>query len=211
MLAALKADPKEFIRQMDKLGLNHQEIIKEMIYEAIQEERLTPEQKATRNKLDRLKVLEGEKVRSDQMVKQAQHAREVEEHKVRLAGEITQAVEKVGLPNDKEIIARVAYYMAYARQQGTDLTAEQAAVFAKGQYGKELARFMTLFPEDRLKDNLPKELLDKIRKMDMEELKAKDPKKEKSGDHHRSGPKKEKTITMEEHRERMKERWSKMA
>lgn len=167
LLAKLKSDPKGFIRQLDQLGIKHQDIIKDMVYEAIEEQRLTPEEKDTRGKLAKLKQLEEEKSRQEEQAKEAAFNSEVQTNMARLAQEIDAAIDKVGLPKNKEIRSRTAYYMAYAKERGAELTTDQAAEFAKKSYMSELKNLVASLPEDRMSEFVSDDLLNKIRKMDI--------------------------------------------
>jgi hypothetical protein len=172
VLELLQSDPKEALK---RLGFDVRKFAEDYLYEEIQAEKLTPEQKKVKEMEVELEKYKREKADLEQKQREEHISRLQQQYEVDLQDKIINAIDKYKLPNNPRTVARVAEYMAKALENGyladplevaprvrADLEEEHRSLYS--QYNVE--DLLKLIGEDKAKA---------IRQYEVQKVKAKAP------------------------------------
>jgi|WetSurMetagenome_2_1015567.scaffolds.fasta_scaffold25996_3 hypothetical protein len=200
----LKTNPRSILEN-PALGLDIHKLAEEILWEKIQREKMDPKDR----ELAELKARIAERDKSDEKSKAEREEQEmdakVEAAKAKYRDMIGKAVEESKLPNTKKVVAQMAYYIKLYNQSGKDIDMKAIAAQVKKDHMEWQSQFLESAPDDELLSLVPKSVLDRIRKADLSDLRAKGlaPKPgPKAHTETRTVPKKKES--MEEWRERMR-------
>jgi hypothetical protein len=200
----LKTNPRAILEN-PALGLDIHKLAEEILWEKIQREKMDPKDR----ELAELKARIAEREKSDEKLKaeleEKEMAAKVEAAKEKYRDMIGKAVEEAKLPNTKKVVAQMAYYIKLYNQSGKDVDMKAIADQVKKDHMEWQSQFLESAPDDELLSLVPKSVLDRIRKADLSDLRAK-------GLAPKPGPKahaeprtvQKKKESMEEWRERMR-------
>jgi hypothetical protein len=207
-ISLLKKDPIKVLTH-PSLGVDFKKLAEEYLYQQLEEELMDPKDR----ELKKYKAMIEEMERQKQEQERAQQETMIEQLKAEYSQnyvkDITEALQSSGLPKNEFTVKRIAYYMYEGLRRGYNLSAKQVAPLVKEDYIKEQRALYSSLDGDLLVQLLGDDLVNKIRKYDVDKLKAKKtpttPKDQPTG---RSDSKpKEKKKTYDEY---MKEVYSKI-
>lgn len=166
------SDPRvmaEIIKKIDPEKGDFRKIAEDYLYQLIQDEQLSPEQKelkAAREKLAEVERQEQERIEAEKN----QQASELQQKFTKeYQTDIIGALEQSGLPKTEYTVARMARYMHMALVRGVELKAADVVDFVWKDYQRDLGAFRSL-PAEKLLDMIGPELADKIREFDLAKL-----------------------------------------
>lgn len=197
-------DPMEYFKSMSaKDAAKVREAAEKFLFEKLQEEALTPEQK-------RLRELEEENKRYKETEKQKAE-REAQEERSRIESKytedydrkITEALNSANIPKNPAAIRRVAQHMLNALEAGVDLDPRDAIEYAKQDFMGEIKELLSALDENSLLSFMGDDIAGKIRKADLARVKASKVSSQNSAPQLKpesNEPKSEKKLTSEEFR-----------
>ena len=170
-LAMLKSDPKSVLSN-PAIGVDLRKFAEEIVWEHIQDEALSPEQKKARDvqkELDKYKKQEEEtkKTQAEQQMK-ALH----DKYAVDYDRKITSALQTSGLPKTPATVKRMAEYMFTAVQNGYDLEPSDLVEQVRKDYYQDIKDLFGQTEGDQLLSILGEDVAKKIRHSDMKRLKG---------------------------------------
>ena len=190
-IAMLKKDPKAVLSN-PALGVDLRKFAEQIVWEHIQDESLSPEQKRARDiekELQKYKEQEEltKKEQAEQQM-QALHQRYAQDYDRK----ITSALQNSGLPKTPSTVKRMAEYMFTAVQNGYDLEPSDLVHQVRKDYEQDIREMFGQVDGDTLLSLLGEDTAKKIRNTDLKRLKStqgkvvKEPKAETSS---KPGPK----------------------
>lgn len=169
-------DPRvmaEVIKQIDPQQGDFRKIAEKYLYDLIQEEQLSPEQKELKQAKEALSKFEKEKQEAAER-QQTQEAAELQAKFTKdYQTDIIGALDSSGLPKTEYTIARMARYMHMGLVRGVELKAKDVVDFVWKDYQRDLSAMRSL-PTEKMLEMIGPELADKIREFDLAKLRAGD-------------------------------------
>lgn len=143
-----------------------------LMNEELQEMSKTPEQREKeklQKEYERLK----QQVEIEKQAREAAEFRALQEQQaVSLDSEISSAIESSGLPKNARTVRYFAEAMAFALQNGIDLSAKDLAPYVKKQALSEFKEMISSLPDDDFESWVGKDKLSSIRKKNLAKAKA---------------------------------------
>lgn len=169
LLEMALSNPEDFFR---KTGRDPYEIAEQLILKKFEQAQMSPEQKELlelrefkkQQELFRQKQEEEHKKR----IEEEQLTIEEQKFKTELDQGIGEAIAKSGLPKTKFFVKQIALKIHNYAQRGKDLTAEQAVALIKSDLNSDIKEFLGSLDAKAIQDFLGKDILDRIRKSDIE-------------------------------------------
>lgn len=169
LLEMALSNPEDFFR---KTGRDPYEIAEQLILKKFEQAQMTPEQKELLELREFRKQSEefrkqqelDEKRRNDE----EQLSLEEQKYKTELDQGIGEAITKSGLPKTKFFVKQIALKIHNYAQRGKDLTADQAVELIKLDLNSDIKEFLGSMDAKAIQDFLGKDILDRIRKSDIE-------------------------------------------
>lgn len=175
LIGMFKGDIKSVLKQADKLGKSPAQVRKELeeyFAEQLEEEMLSPEQKAVKEAQRIIREREEEQKRAVQ----EREAREKQELQQRYAEDydrkITEALSSGGVPKTARTVKRMAELMYKNLDMGLDLEPQHLATLVKEDYLNEMREMLGAADGDTLLKLLGDDTANKIRKADLARLKT---------------------------------------
>jgi hypothetical protein len=138
----------------------------------ILQEELMPEGDKARVRAERERdAYKSEYERERQARESVESERVYKEEAEKYMGEVRVALKEVKLPEEDRVVKRISELLYSSMEDGLDLTAREAAVIVKKELDDELGKKLPSLSYDEILTKYP-ELLDKLRKEDLERLKA---------------------------------------
>lgn len=180
LVSKFKSNPKGALRELMKESPELQKMVRsqveELLYEELEAEKLSPEQR-------RIKELEA-KLQAEEDAKRA--AKESEEAKAfealqkqaheDISNTIVTTLNKTGLPKTPYTVKRMAEYLKALTDNGVDFKSidlDGVGRHVRDQYLRDFQEFTAQMKEaDQILNFFPKEMLDRIRKADLARLKG---------------------------------------
>lgn len=202
LINMLKTDPWRVLAH-PSLGHDLRKIAEEFVYQRIQEDKMTPEQRELMEVKEKLRVKEEtEQVQKDAEVEK-QNATLRAHYEDEYTKDILDTLKVSGLPQTARTVKQMAYYMYQGLERGVEMRAADVVKMVEEDYKKDIQEFIAPLDGDRLSNFLSEDLLKKIRGIDMARLKKPgqviSAKEQATGTSPTSSTKK---ITIEEWRER---------
>ena len=167
----LKSDPRSVLCN-PALGIDAKKLAEEIVWERIQEESLTPEQrqaKALQRELEEYKKREKDaEAQRAQERQQALHEKYASDYDRR----ITAALQTANLPRTPSTVKRMAEYMFAGLQQGHEVSAEDVVPLVRKDYQEDLQALFGNTDEDTLLQIMGESIAKKIRTADLKRLKS---------------------------------------
>lgn len=163
-------DPKGALRELKSKNPKLREALEEILWEDIQEQQMSPEQKKQRERDERLKKYE-EKEEDDKVSAQKAEDQQLQDrYQKEYTESFSAAIQKVGLPNTPQALARLANYMSQALEAGMDLDAADAATLVRNDYMAELKALVGSHADPA--SLLGEEITGKLRKSDLAKIRS---------------------------------------
>lgn len=200
----LKTDPVKLLTH-PALGHDMRKLAEEYLGKQLQEELMDPKDKEIRD--IKAKLAEHEEIKkAAEKEEQDKQANVVKEKYIGdYTKDIVSALEASGLPKSEVSVRRMAYYIYAGLKHGVNLPATNAAELVKQDYIKEQQALYGALDGDILLQLLGPEIAKKIRKYDVEKLKAGGATKVSTGVELKNNetPAKKKTLTKDQWKEKM--------
>lgn len=169
LLEMALSNPEDFFR---KTGRDPYEIAEQLILKKFEQAQMSPEQKELlelrefkkQQDLFRQKQEEDHKKR----IEEEQLTIEEQKYKSELDQGIGEALAKSGLPKTKFFVKQIALKIHNFAQRGKDLTADQAVELIKSDLNSDVKEFLGSLDAKAIQDYLGKDILDRLRKSDIE-------------------------------------------
>jgi len=169
-IEALTADPVKVLSNPN-LGINFREIAENYLYEQLQQEMMTPEQRQQR---EAMTELERYRAQEQQRIAQQREAK-ANQLRDRYANEYTEkftgALQETGLPKTQWTVSRMANYMQQALQANIDPDVKDIAALVKEDYLQEQRELFSSLDGDSLIETLGEDLAKKFRMAEVAKLK----------------------------------------
>ena len=153
-------DPTKLFPLLEKMGHNTRKITEDFLLAELEKEQMTTEQREVLDLRKKIKNMED----ADSLKKTEDEKQEVSvteaKYRAEFDKQFTEALKDEDIPKTKESVAKMAYYMEAAMNEGTDISARDAASLVKQDmesYYKDMAK--NLEPEQLIKlfgEDLPK-------------------------------------------------------
>lgn len=169
---AMLKDPKTLreILKDPRVGIDVQKMAEEIVWEQIQEQQLTPEQKAQRDMQKKLDEYENRDKTAKQTEAQQRHQAAVAQHEQAYASKIQKALEAGGIPRTESAVARMADYLLRAAEHGIDLSPDELVQQVRQDYMQDVASLLGSVDGDQLMQFLGEENAKKLRAADLKRL-----------------------------------------
>jgi hypothetical protein len=167
----LKSDPASALADPN-IGIDVKEFARQVVWDEIQEQTLTPEQKQARAEKAEL-----ERYKKDAEERKAWEAeQQMLAVKKRYASEydatITKALENSGLPKTEESVKKLANLLFHAADKGYDLTPEELAEEVKGSIVRDYQTLFSAMTPEQLIKTFGEDFFKKLREFDLRRLKS---------------------------------------
>lgn len=176
-MAELKTNPKKVLTDPN-IGFDIKKIAQEILWEQIQEDTLTPEQKKQREIERELKAYKDreqeEKTAREKAEEEAKHQSILQDYDKK----ITSALTNANLPRTPETVRRVAQYMLEAVRNGYDLEPSDLVAVVRKDYENEHKELFNALSPEQLFAIFGEDSAKKIREFDLGRLKTTTPKKQ---------------------------------
>lgn len=174
-LSKLKEDPYSVLSE---LGLNPSELSENWLRKQLEEDfDSDPRDKEMRELQKRLAEYEGKEKQAKETEELTAREKFVESRKEALSKTLAEAMESTVLSKNPEtqaaLLREMAMYMRTAKEQGEDVDAAELAQFIETNRFKQYHSLANQFDGDQLIEFLGKDVLNKIRKADLERLRGK--------------------------------------
>lgn len=160
------------VLQDPRVGIDLKKFAEDYVWEQIQEQQMTPEQRAAREKDRRLAELEARDADSTR----ERESRAAQERQSKWEGEyerkIIQALETKGIPKSPKIVSEMAYYLEKALENGYDLSPHEIATLVQTDMGNHFKEYVEGLNEDQFLAFLGEHNAEKLRKADVKRLKS---------------------------------------
>lgn len=175
VLAQAKRDPSGF---MNWLGIDPKGFSEEYLIAQLEEEMMSPEERKISEYERELQRYKAQEEREAQQRKQAEMDALTKQAAEQIDNEIADALQDLGYgvdnPPPARVIARIADYMlAGLDSKGEQLSAKNAYARVKKDYEQDIIDLVDSLEAEKLVEFLPKSVLDKIRKYDVQQAKSK--------------------------------------
>lgn len=179
-------DPQKFWEVAKKMGHDPRTLSEKLLVTHIEEEMLTPEQKAQRERDRELEEYRADRKKRDQEAEEAKQKqkRDAEEAEIQILRErfakdyteqFTKALSETNLPPTKQTVAAMARYIADAAKIKFKMTAKEAAQLVKEDILETQRRLLGDSDGEALINLLGEDVANKVRKWDTGRLRNPNP------------------------------------
>lgn len=168
----LKGNTAEVLQQM---GLDPVEFAAKVLEQEIEKQKLSPEERRNRELEAKLKALEEESKQKEEEARR----KEFEAHRNQIAdrveNQMIQALDKSDLPHTPYVADRIAKYMLLALNDPSgpiELTPEDVIPLVREDILGDMQQILKGMSEDKIEDFIGKDVFSKVRKKNIEKLKA---------------------------------------
>jgi hypothetical protein len=172
LIQALKEDPMGVLAN-PALGHDVKSLAEKIVWDNIQEQRMSPEQK-------RMRELETENNRfkkgHEAAEKQRQEALQAEATKARrdwFEKSFVETLQRHGMPADPQVFGQMAYNVKLFKREGRPLDLDAIALKTRQDFMRWTNSWQMNTPDDKISENIPEDFIKKIRKWDLARLRAK--------------------------------------
>jgi uncharacterized protein YeeX (DUF496 family) len=168
----LKTNP-EAVLSNPTIGLDVKEWAEKFLWQRLQEERMSPEQKKAAEMARELEEYRQREMLTKEKEERAIFEKQKAEYKGRLESDIIKTLEVSGLPKSPRTVARIAHYMLEAKARGwSDVSPSDVVDTVWKEYIDEHNQFYGLLPTEKLKSILSPELRKKFRELEMADVRT---------------------------------------
>ncbi|WP_413581094.1 hypothetical protein [Bdellovibrio sp. HCB288] len=170
IIKAFEQDPESML---SRLGPKGREIAEKFLLKQIQDQMMSPEEKAQRSDMSELEILRKEKKeREEKTLSDAQAAKEAE-HAKSFQETIIGALEKSGLPKSPDLVRRMAKIMHKNLDMGLELSSDDLVLEVKKEVTSLLRAIVGDSDGDKLLGLFGPDVAKKIRQSDLKKLQEK--------------------------------------
>lgn len=172
-LSMLK-DPASLRKVLEdpRIGVDVKKFAQDYVWEQIQEEKMSPEEKAQRERDRKYEELLREKEERTTSEKQQEKLQKQVVYENSYEEKITRALEIGGLPKTHGTVERMADYLKKAIKHNIDLSPEELVNQVRRDYSTDIDAILEHIPEERIIELLGEKAAAKIRKADLGRLKT---------------------------------------
>jgi hypothetical protein len=171
----LKENPKAVLADKN-LGIDFRKVAEEYLWEQLQDEQMSPQEKMQRDKERRLEILEAEKAKRDEYETEQQRMAEHQHYIQEFDQKISKALATSGLPKTSGTVRRVAEYMKLDIDAGIDRDPIEYIDAVRADYMADIQELLSSMEGDALLKMLGDESAKKMRTADLKRLKSTTPK-----------------------------------
>ena len=209
----LKTDPKRVLSD-PRIGLDVKKFAEDIIYQSLQEEMMTPEQRELNEYKRKVQEYEAQQKRIKQQQLMTQQQKLQEQRKNEYVNDISTALSDSGLPKTDYTVQRVVHHMSKAIKAGfPDVKASDVIDLVHKDYVQDVKSLFGSSSEETLFKILGDEVANKIRNYDINKFKEKNaiPKsnnvKLNKGNTTKTRKKKEKVLTPSQLRQKIQQQF----
>lgn len=206
LLQSSKDDPRvlEQILAHPSIGASFKDIAEKYLYDIIQKEQMSPEQRELMELREEKEKARLEKEEREEEERQQAFSKLEQEYTQSYQTDIIDTLEKSGLPKTEQTIGRMARYMLMGLQRGVTLKAADIVELVREDYIKDIKGLFGNLNPEKVFEFLGDDVAKKLRKADLAKLKA------GYGDKSSTNDPQPKRIRKDEKREQLsKEDWRK--
>lgn len=164
-----------------------EEVIK-FLYDEFQEEEMSPEQLKAKKYDEMMRAREAEEASRREAEEAAAEEAEVARHTEELAAKYTKALSEVNLPKTTSTVRAMAYLHQVAEEAGVALDDKTLAITTRDAlFAEQRELFLAAVPEGRILEVIGPDVLDAIRKADLQRIRARKNAKSVSADDYAAG------------------------
>lgn len=170
----LLKDPSK-IRQVltdPRIGVDLKKLAYDYVLEEMEEAKLTPEQRANRERDRRLASYEAKEKANKEAAEKQRYLEQTKALEGHYEQKIMGALKVKGVPNDYETVGKMAEYLRRSISQGYDLAPEELATLIKNDNQKYLSAYADALNDDEFLQFLGEKNAEKLRKGDLKRLKS---------------------------------------
>lgn len=172
----LRTNPKEILTDPN-IGFDIKQIAKDIIWEEMQDAKLSPEEKARRDELKELQELrEKEKARREQE-EQSKHAELKQRYSEDYDRKLTETLSKAGLPKTTGTVRRMTDYMLQDIRNGVYRDPSDYVDVVRQDYISDISEMFGQLPGDAILKLIGEPVAKKMREADLARLKTTTPDK----------------------------------
>lgn len=156
-----KKDPRGLLRE---LGHDDKQLAEQILNEAIEEAKKSPEQIEREKLTKELETIKAERDKEKTEREKSEFERLKAEHAQRLEQDMTVALDTGGLPKSPYTLKRMADYMLLAAQNNVDLNPRDVVPLIKKEMQADLKDFFGASPDELIEELVSSERITNIRK-----------------------------------------------
>jgi hypothetical protein len=170
----LKEDPRGLLTD-PSIGVDFRKIAEEYIWEQIQEEQLSPEQKAARDRDRELEKYRTEAQKREQEQAEAQKQQQAEYYRQEFDKRISDALSRSELPKDEYTVDRLLHYLRLDISKGFQQDIGEYVKMVEADYQNSVKSIIGKLNGDQLLAWLGEDAMKKARESDLKRLKTSTP------------------------------------
>ena len=170
--AAVNPKVMEQLLKHPAIGGDFKKIAEQYLYEIIQRESMSPEQKELYEIKEKLALQEERAKQLEEEQKNAQMSQLEQQYTADYQKDIITTLEQAGLPKSESTVGRMARYMYMGLQRGVELKASDVVDMVKQDYVNDIKSLFGSLPPEQMIGMLGEDLAEKIRKHDLAKLKG---------------------------------------
>lgn len=171
----LRENPKSVLADKN-LGIDFRKVAEDYLWEQLQDEQMSPEQKAQRERERRLEILEAQEAEREKSSAEQQRLKEHEHYRNEYDQKIGKALASSGLPRTTGTVRRIAEYMKIDIDNGIDRDPMEYIDSVRSDYMQDIKELLSSVDGDALLKMLGDDAAKKIRTSDLNRLKTTTPK-----------------------------------
>lgn len=170
----LKKNPIEVLKD-PTLGVDFRKVAEDYLWEQMQEENLSPEEKQYRKEQQELKDLRDAKQKHEAELEAQRHQAEVQHFEQEYDKKVATALADSGLPKTTGTIRRITEYMLLDVKNGVERPIADYVDLVSRDYAADIKDLIGQLPADKLLKLLGGDVAKKIREHDVAQLKSPQP------------------------------------
>ena len=170
----LKKNPIEVLKD-PSLGVDFRKVAEDYLWEQMQEENLSPEEKQYRREQKELKDLRDAKEKHEAEIEAQRHQAEVQHFEQEYDKKVATALADSGLPKTTGTIRRITEYMLLDVKNGVERPIADYVDLVSRDYAADIKDLIGALPADKLLKLLGGDVAKKIREHDVAQLRSPQP------------------------------------
>ena len=155
-----------------RIGIDVKKWAQDTVWDHMQEESMTPEQKAQRERDQEYEGLKNEKQRREQEAADAQKRQREAVWETEYEKKILSALQSNGVPQTHETVQKMASFLMTAIEQGYDLNPDEIAKLVRDDTGSYLKSYADSLTEDEFIAFIGESNAAKVRKADLKKIRS---------------------------------------
>ena len=167
-------DPKSLRKILEdpRVGIDLKKFAEEYVWEQIQEQNLTPEQKTARDRDRRLAEYEERERSRDEEEKKTKASERQKQFEQSYEEKITQALQLGGLPKTHASVSKMADYLEKSLRHNVDLSPQELVKVVRNDYLEEFNSVLSAADGEQLLSLIGEANAEKLRKADLKRLRS---------------------------------------